>query len=192
MAHQVVIVADGGTGIWELLTELLPQTRFRKTVQILDWYHAASHLWKVGRALKGCKTEAERKVCVDWVCPLLDDISAGKVANVLCRLRKLRPKSDTAKEEVRKCIKYFKDHQQRMRYAWYRKHDMVIGSGAIESVHAWVIQPRCRLPGMRWSLAGANAMLRLRCAWASGRFDEEFALAAASAPTTADDLEAAS
>lgn len=191
VAHEVVIVADGGSGIWELLEELLPTTRFRKVVQILDWYHAASHLWKVGRALKGCKTEAERKACVDWVSPLLDDISDGKVANVLGRLRKLRPKSDTAKEEVRKCIEYFKDHRQRMRYAWYRKQNMLIGSGAIESIHAWVIQPRCRLPGMRWSVEGANAMLRLRCAWASGRFDEEFASAATSAPTTAEELEAA-
>jgi hypothetical protein len=191
VAHEVVIVADGGNGIWELLEELLPTTRFRKVVQILDWYHAASHLWKVGRALKGCKTEAERKACVDWVNPLLDEMSDGKVANVLGRLRKLRPKSETAKEEVRKCIKYLKDHQQRMRYAWYRKQNMQIGSGAIESIHAWVIQPRCRLPGMRWSILGANAMLRLRCAWASGRFDEEFASAADSAAATAEELKAA-
>jgi len=191
VAHEVVIVADGGSGIWELLEELLPTTRFRKVVQILDWYHAASHLWKVGRALKGCKTEAQRKACIDWVSPLLDAISEGKVADVLGRLRKLRPKSETAKDEVRKCIKYFKDHQKRMRYAWYRKQNMLIGSGAIESVHAWVIQARCRLPGMRWSVEGANAMLRLRCAWASGRFDEEFAAAAKVAPTTDQNIKAA-
>ena len=160
-------------------------------VQHLDWYHAASHLWEVGRALKGSKTEAQRKACIDWVSPLLDDISEGKVANVLGRLRKLRPKSETAKDEVRKCIKYFKDHQKRMRYAWFRKQDMLIGSGAIESVHAWVIQARCRLPGMRWSVEGANAMLRLRCAWASGRFDEEFASAAEAAPSTDQNIKAA-
>lgn len=191
VAHEVVIIADGGSGIWEQLEELLPTTRFRKVVQILDWYHAASHLWKVGRALKGCKTEKQRKACIDWVSPLLDDMSEGKVANVLGRLRKLRPKSETAKDEVRKCIKYFKDHQKRMRYAWFRKQDMLIGSGAIESVHAWVIQARCRLPGMRWSVEGANAMLRLRCAWASGRLDEEFASAAEAAPSTDQNIKAA-
>jgi hypothetical protein len=183
VAHEVVVIADGGNGIWELLGELLPTTRFRKVVQILDWYHAASHLWKVGRALKGCKTAAQRKACIEWVSPLLDEMSEGKVANVLGRLRKLRPKSETAQDEVRKCIKYFKDHQKRMRYAWYRKQNMLIGSGAIESVHAWVIQARCRLPGMRWSIEGANAMLRLRCAWASGRFDEAFTSAAEPATT---------
>jgi hypothetical protein len=88
-------------------------------------------------------------------------------------MQKLRPSSENAQDEVRKCIKYFKEHQGRMRYAWFRKHNPLIGSGAIESVDAWVIQARCRLPGMRWSQDGVNAMLRLRCAWASGRFDED-------------------
>ncbi len=110
---------------------------------------------------------------------------------MLGRLRKLKPKSETAQDEVRKCIEYFNKHQKRMRYAWYRKHSMLIGSGAIESVHAWVIQARCRLPGMRWSVEGANVMLRLRCAWASGCFDEEFALAADSAPATTEELDVA-
>lgn len=92
--------------------------------------------------------------------------------------------SETAQDEVRKCIEHFEKHQKRMRYAWYRKHSMLIGSG----VHAWVIQARCRLPGMRWSVEGANAMLRLRCAWASGRFDEEFTSPAELAPATDQNL----
>jgi hypothetical protein len=61
---------------------------------------------------------------------------------------------------------------------------MLIGSGAIESVHAWVFQPRCRLPGMRWSVAGANAMIRLRCSWASDRWDDDFDHAANAPPLT--------
>jgi hypothetical protein len=185
-AHEVVVVADGGSGIWEMVTELLPRTTFRKVIQVLDWCHAASHLWAVGRALKGCKTEAQRKACIAWVQPLLDDIFDGKVANVLQRLRKLKSPTESAADEVRKCSDYFDTHQERMRYSWFRKHGYLIGSGAVESVHNWVIQARCRLPGMRWSEAGANAMLRLRCAWASGRFDEEFTRAAGAASPPGD------
>jgi hypothetical protein len=51
----------------------------------------------------------------------------------------------------------------------YRKAGMTIGSGAIESVHKWVIQARCKQAGMVWSEQGVNAILRLRCVWASGR-----------------------
>jgi hypothetical protein len=177
-AHEVVVIADGGSGIWELIAELLPRTASRKVIEILDWYHAASHLWEVGRALKGCKTPQDRARCAAWVQPLLDYMAEGKVANVIQRLAKLTGLRGGAADAVRKCLKYFKAHRNRMRYAWCRKNGLLIGSGAIESVHAWVIQARCRLPGMRWSEAGINAMLRLRCSWASGRWDEDFASAA--------------
>lgn len=190
-AHEVAVIADGGSGIWEMVEELLPTTSFRKLIQILDWCHAASHLWTVGRALKGCKTDAQRKDCIQWVSPLLDDLFDGKVANVLQRLRKLEPSTDNARDEVRKCIEYFDEHQKRMHYASFKKRGLLIGSGAVESIHAWVIQARCRLPGMRWSADGVNAMLRLRCSWASGRFDEDFDLAADATPSTPQDLEAA-
>jgi hypothetical protein len=177
-AEEVVVIADGGSGIWELVDELLPTTNTRKVIEILDWYHAASHLWAVGRALKGCKTEPERKACAAWVRPLLDHMAEGKVANVLQRLGKIVSATASAMDTIRKCIEYFEKHRARMRYAWNRDHGRLIGSGAMESVHAWVIQPRCRLPGMRWSVEGANAILRLRCTWASGRWDEDFTRAA--------------
>jgi hypothetical protein len=190
-AHEVVVIADGGNGIWEMAEELLPTTTFRKLIQILDWCHAASHLWTIGRALKGCQTDAQRKACVQWVSPLLDDLFEGKAANVLQRLRKLRPSTEHARDEVRKCIQYFDDHQKRMHYASFKKRGLLIGSGAIESIHAWVIQARCRLPGMRWSTDGVNAMLRLRCSWASRRFDEDFALAAVGEPSTPRNIDVA-
>jgi hypothetical protein len=190
-AREVVVVADGGNGIWELIEELLPSTSSRRVVEILDWYHAASHLWAVGRALKGCKTPAQKARCVAWASTLLDNLASGQVANVIQRLQKLKNLRGDAADTVRKCIKYFDGHRTRMRYAWYRKNKMLIGSGAMESIHAWVFQARCRLPGMRWSKVGANAILRLRCSWASGRWDEDFASAAVTAKETPRQIKAA-
>jgi hypothetical protein len=183
-AHEVIAVADGGSGIWELIDDLLPNTSSRKVVQILDWYHAVSHLWAVGRALKGCKTERDQRHCREWVEPLIDYLATGRTANVLQRLAKIRGARGEAAQALRRCLKYLETHRHRMRYQYFRERGMHIGSGAIESVHAWVIQPRCRLPGMRWSQQGINAMLRLRCAWACGTWDEKFRAAATSpAPT---------
>jgi hypothetical protein len=180
-AEEVVVIADGGAGIWEMVEELLPPTRERKVTQVLDFYHATSHLWTAARALKGSETAAQKRACIRWVKPLLAAIRAGKVANVVQRLGKLKLKGKAA-EEVARTKKYFETHRKRMRYDWLRSRGTLIGSGAMESVHAWVIQPRCRLPGMRWSVAGANAMLRLRCAWASGRWDEKWDQAARAPP----------
>jgi hypothetical protein len=181
-AKEVVIVADGGPGIWELFDDLLPTTPERRVIQILDWYHAVQKLWTVGRALKGHKTEAQRKACAQWVKALVDYLAEGKVSNVLQRLRKIKKASGDGNDALRKGIDYFETHRHRMHYKDFRNRKMCIGSGAMESIHAWVFQPRCRLPGMRWSVKGANAMIRLRCSWASERWDDDFATAANSPP----------
>lgn len=190
-ASEVVIVADGGPGIWELFEELLPKTSERRVVQILDWYHAAQKLWTIGRALKGCKTKAQRKDCAQWVNSLLDYLAEGKVSNVLQRLRKIKNVSKATMDVLEKGVKYFETHRKRMHYKDFRNRKMTIGSGAMESVHAWVFQPRCRLPGMRWSVDGANAIIRLRCSWASGRWDDDFAKIADSPPLSVRKQEAA-
>lgn len=185
-AKEVVLVADGGPGIWELFDELLPCTEDRKVVQILDWYHAVQKLWTVGRALKGHRTKQEVRDCAEWVKTLVDYLADGKVSNVLQRLQKITKASDEGKDALKKAITYFETHRHRMHYKDFRNRKMCIGSGAMESIHAWVFQPRCRLPGMRWSLAGANAMLRLRCSWASGRWDDDFEAASKTPPLIAE------
>lgn len=176
-AEEVVFIADGGAGIWEMFDELISPTRERRVVQLLDFYHAMTHLWAAGRAIHGGDTPEQKKKCRKWVTGLQTDLREGRVSNVIHRLGKLKLKGKAA-EEVAKAKRYFDTHRKRMRYKWARDNGMLIGSGAMESVHAWMIQPRCRLPGMRWSVAGANAMLRLRCSWACGTWDEKFAQAA--------------
>lgn len=174
-ASEVIFIADGGNGIWQQFEELVPPTPGRKVYNILDWYHAASYLYKVALAVKGSRTKDERFAAVEWVAALIDELKLGHPSVILQRLRKLRLDSHTSQETLRKCIEYFEAHQSRMLYGKFRRQGLLIGSGAVESLHAWMIQNRMRLPGMRWSVAGANRMLRLRCSWASGTFDEDIA-----------------
>jgi len=175
LAREVVVVADGGAGIWEMIDELLPSTRTRMVTQILDWCHAVSYLWKVAKKWKRGNRKKDVQARAKWVDGLVAYLAAGKVANVLQRLQRLqRGKSGELFDEIRRCLEYLEEHRGRMHYPSYRKAGMTIGSGAIESIHKWVIQARCKQAGMAWSEAGVNAMLRLRCVWASGRWDEIF------------------
>ncbi|MBU2431883.1 MAG: hypothetical protein KKH99_14415 [Proteobacteria bacterium] len=176
VAREVVVVADGGAGIWDTIGELLPSTRARKVTQILDWCHAVSYLWKVAKKWKRGNRRKDVLARAQWVDVLVDYLAQGKLANVLQRLRRLqRGKKGELFHEIRRCLDYLEGHRGRMHYPQYRKAGMTIGSGAIESVHKWVIQARCKQAGMAWSEAGINAMMRLRCVWASGRWDEIFA-----------------
>ncbi len=198
VAHEVVVVADGGAGIWESIDELLPTTTSRQVVQILDWCHAVSHLWKVAKKWKKGKRKKEVQARARWVDGLVKYLAEGKVSNVLQRLYRLQKGIESKKgekgelyEQLCKCIEYFEKHRGRMRYGLYRKKGMTIGSGAIESVHKWVIQARCKLAGMAWSESGLNAMLRLRCAWASGHWDDVFRPQAPNANEMSNDLDVA-
>jgi hypothetical protein len=176
LAREVVVVADGGAGIWNTIDELLPSTRTRKVTQILDWCHAVSYLWKVAKKWKRGNRKKDVQARAKWVDGLVVYLANGKVANVIQRLKRLQRggKGDLF-DEIRRCLDYLEEHRGRMHYPRYRKAGMTIGSGAIESVHKWVIQARCKQAGMAWSEQGVNAMLRLRCVWASGRWDEIFA-----------------
>jgi len=175
LAKEVVVVADGGAGIWPAIDELLPSTSQRRVVQILDWCHAVSHLWAVAKKWKKGTKKAAVTARAKWVDGLVKYLADGKVSNVLQRLKRLRRgKRGELAKELDRCMKYFNDHRQRMHYRKYRDAGMTIGSGAIESVHKWVVQARCTMAGMAWSEVGLNAMLRLRCLWASGRWDDKF------------------
>lgn len=182
LAKEVVVVADGGAGIWPAIAELLPSTSQRRVVQILDWCHAVSHLWAVAKKWKKGTKKAAVNARAKWVDGLVKYLADGKVSNVLQRLVRLRRgKRGELAKELDLCIRYFEGHRQRMHYRQYRDAQMTIGSGAIESVHKWVVQARCCMAGMAWSEAGLNAMLRLRCLWASGGWDEEFGARASAA-----------
>ncbi|MCY4459537.1 MAG: ISKra4 family transposase, partial [Albidovulum sp.] len=66
-----------------------------------------------------------------------------------------------------KCIDYFKENRERMRYGSYRKRGMQIGSGVVETSCRHIVGLRLKRPGSRWTLKGANAMLAIKCALAN-------------------------
>ena len=54
-----------------------------------------------------------------------------------------------------------------MRYKWFRSRGLFVGSGVVESGCKAVIGQRLKLSGMRWTVAGADAIATLRCQQAS-------------------------
>ena len=57
---------------------------------------------------------------------------------------------------------YFENNASRMRYDEYLAADYPIATGVIEGACRHVIKDRMEQGGMRWTLAGAEAMLKLR------------------------------
>ena len=161
-ALEVIVLGDGAPWIWNLV-----QTHFPDAIEILDWYHASSHIWEVGKALYGEGTE--RTEC--WVKRQLRCLSEGRVYQLIYELQSFTDLPIEQGQIVDKAASYFSTNSQRMRYDEYLAKGYHIGSGKAESACGHVIGSRLKQPGMRWSLEGAEYVAQVRTCLKSGRWD---------------------
>jgi len=152
-AHTVVvIVGDGAEWIWNRAS------LFVRRCEILDFWHALEHAWEFAQLRCGeGSAQADR-----WVHEIAEDLRAGKVQEVIARLKRVRPKTPELRESLQALIRYYSENAGRMRYDEYLRLGYGIGSGAVESAHKQVVHARFRQAGMRWSEAGARRLLALR------------------------------
>lgn len=61
--------------------------------------------------------------------------------------------------------------RERMRYPWFRSQGLCVSSGVVETCGKVVMGTRLKPAEMRWTLAGADAILALRACLLGGRFD---------------------
>ena len=65
---------------------------------------------------------------------------------------------------IEQAIGYLKKRKEMIDYPHFRKKQIPIGSGIVESGHKVVMQRRMKQAGMRWAEANLNPMLALRMA----------------------------
>src|SRR5439155_705497 len=83
------------------------------------------------------------------------------------------------RQEIRRARGYFRTNRARMRYADLKARGLPIGSGVVEAACKTLVTQRMKNRGMRWTTAGAQAVLTPRGWDQSDRFDEAWALVAA-------------
>jgi len=158
--RPVHIVGDGAPWIWNLAAE-----HFGERTEVVDFYHAAEHVWAVARAVYGADTD-EAQVGATVCIRAMREVGGTPVRAALAALQ---PATAAAAAVVRAERGYFTTNAARMDYPALAARGLPIGSGAVESSAAHVVQHRMKRPGQRWSERGARAMLALRARAASGR-----------------------
>ena len=76
-----------------------------------------------------------------------------------------------AREAVDRCANYLLKNAGYLQYDQYLAKGFPIATGVIEGACRYLLKDRMEVTGARWSLAGAEAVLRLRALQASGDFD---------------------
>ena len=104
--------------------------------------------------------------------PLLDN---GQIQRLVHRLRKIECNPEVA-QQLSLEADYFDRNAHRMRYPEFRKLGLFVGSGVVEAGCKTVIGSRLKCSGMFWTVAGANAIIALRCCLLNGRFENYWEL----------------
>ncbi|MBI5564880.1 MAG: hypothetical protein HY870_08295 [Chloroflexi bacterium] len=160
--QQVTSTNDGAPWI-----DRVTRLNFPEAPQIIDWSHAAEHVWAVAHAVQGEHTPAAQR----WAETQLEALWEGHVAEVVQTLDRLHLDQESYPPLVQQAPDYFRTRQKQMQYDQFRTKGWPIGSGVVESAANTVVQHRLKRPGRGWKREYAQAMLAALCELHSHRFE---------------------
>ena len=151
---QGVALVDGEHKLRQLMKKYLPWFLI-----IIDIYHVMEYLWKGAHVFyKEGSPEA-----ASWMTDKLNKLLLGKVKGIITEFKGLlETVSGERKEQLRKVITYLENGKNHMRYDIYLKKGYPVGSGVVEGACKNLVKDRMEQCGMRWTIAGAEAVLRMR------------------------------
>lgn len=162
-AEVWVGLTDGGSGLESFL-----RTNFNRPdlVVILDFYHAASYLEKLARALHPGDEGTAVSVASGW-CGLLKSEGGAVVLSVLEQWPWPSRRGAALTETLEEVMGYFGNNVHRMEYPEYTANGWQIGSGVIESACKTVVGQRLKCAGQRWSEDGSHRVCHARALYRS-------------------------
>lgn len=162
-AEVWVALTDGGNGLEEFL-----RSNFNRAdlVLILDFWHAASYLEGLAKALHPQEEEKAVAQGQQW-CSLLKEEGGATALAVLRNWEWPQRQSAALREQRAKVEEYFGNNLHRMEYPEYQAEGWQIGSGVVESACKTVVGQRLKGAGMRWGEAGAHALCHVRALYRS-------------------------
>lgn len=162
-------LVDGNATQLKLLKKFAKQYGVELTI-VLDLIHVLEYLWKAAWAFHHEGDEAAET----WVDERLLEILRGKSSEVAGGIRRsatLRKLKGAARKAADKCANYLIKHRRYLRYDEYLAAGLPIATGVVEGACRYVVKDRCEVTGAHWTVAGAEAVLRLRSLRASGDFE---------------------
>jgi hypothetical protein len=139
---------------------------------VLDIVHVLEYLWRAAYAFhKDGTLEAEAWVEHQLV-KLLSGRSGGEIAKSMRLMAKSHELDAAAAKPVEKAAGYLVKHTKLLHYDRALADGLPIATGVIEGACRYLVQDRMGRTGARWSLTGAEAILRLRALRTSGDFED--------------------
>jgi hypothetical protein len=161
-AAAVQCTADGAPWIWKRFRPFLEALGVpaEQITETLDYFHAAEHLTDLYQYLP--------KNLIAQYKPIFKQLLwNGDISAIKTHLESIFP--DLAQKPL-KPFEYFEKNAHRMKYAEYRKNNLVCGSGIIESGIRRIINLRFKSPSAFWYKEKVEPLIFLRAAFLAGRW----------------------
>jgi len=164
--RTVVAVMDGETKLRDL-----QELKIRRAIGILDIWHVTEYLWKLAYCFHREGSDEAQAFVEKYLRKLLE----GEVNRVIGGIRQMATKrGDLLKgkqEKLEQYLNYFAERREYMKYDEYLAAGYPIGSGVVEGACRHLVKDRMEQAGMRWRLAGAQAILSLRSIYVNDDWD---------------------
>jgi hypothetical protein len=163
--RTVVAIMDGEAKLRDL-----QELKISRAIGILDIWHVTEYLWKLAYCFHS-EGSAEAEAFVETY---LRKFLQGKVRRVIGGIRQMVTKgelSKTKRERAEQCLNYFAERREYMKYDEYLAAGYPIGSGVVEGACRHLVKDRMEQTGMRWRIAGAQAILSLRAIYVNDDWD---------------------
>ena len=165
-----VALVDGNETQIRLVEQLAKERNLTVPI-VLDFIHVAEYVWEGAKAL----FPDDKKKQDSWVLKHMREILRGKATNVAAGIRRsatFRKMGSEERKPVDACANYLHKYEPYLHYERALKKGLPIATGVIEGACGYLVEARMNRSGARWSLTGAEAVLRLRALRASGDFDQ--------------------
>jgi hypothetical protein len=163
----IVCIMDGEQALWKMREVFQADVPM---IEILDLLHVTPRLWDAATLFHPKGSPAAKTFVRERVTRIL----SGDVKSVVCGLRRMgttHKLRGSQRTKLQKICGYFEKNSHRMRYDEYLACGYPIASGVIEGACRNVVKDRLERTGMNWTIAGAQAMLELRCIHLTEQWD---------------------
>lgn len=163
LLDEALFMADGDPALWTQ-----KKSHFPGMTENLDFYHVSEYLWEIAHMFLAEGT----KEAAGWVEKKEAQLKAGKAGYMIGGLKQMLTKGKRTRDQgkqdrLKQIIGYFERNRYRMQYDKCLALGYPIGTGAVEGTCKNLVKERMEGTGMRWTVAGAEAVLKLRSVYQS-------------------------
>ena len=165
----LICLMDGAPHLRKYLKEVFGD--IPNKVCIPDIIHVLEYIWIIAHIPHGEGSGEAKKYVYEKLMLVLEGKIASYIMELQAEMRSGRWKKKSHQEKFHKVITYFRNHRQYMKYDEYLSEGYPIGTGVVESACGHVVKDRMEISGARWSIEGAESILRSRSVFKSGDWD---------------------